>query len=70
MKALERLIQACENNQEIEWLPGIQNTREARRRLKDLEAKAYTIHDYIGKTVLKESMKSNSEVFMGKGIFM
>ncbi len=70
MKALERLIQACENNQEIEWLPGIQNTREARRRLKDLEAKAYTIHDYIGKTGIEGVYEEQLRGFYGEKEFL
>lgn len=50
IKALEQFIHACENDEEPELLQGIESTQQARRRLKDLEAKAYTIHDYVGKT--------------------
>ena len=50
MKALEQYLKERENDGEGEEVAGIQDTQQARRRLRDLQAKAYTIHDYVGKT--------------------
>lgn len=69
MKALEQFIHAHENGEEIEELPGIQNTHQARRRLRDLEAKAYTIHDYIGKTGIEGVYEEQLRGFYGKKNF-
>jgi cell division protein FtsI/penicillin-binding protein 2 len=69
MKALEQFIQTRENDEEIEDLPGIQDTQQARRRLKDLEAKAYTIHDYVGKTGIEGVYEEQLRGFYGKKIF-
>lgn len=69
IKALEQFIQAREKEEEGEELPGIENTRQARRRLKDLEAKAYTIHDYVGKTGIEGVYEEQLRGFYGKKIF-
>ena len=69
MKALEQFILARENEEEGEELPGIQDTQQARRRLKDLEAKAYTIHDYVGKTGIEGVYEEQLRGFYGKKIF-
>jgi cell division protein FtsI/penicillin-binding protein 2 len=69
MKALEQFIQARENEEETEGLPGIEDTQQARRRLRDLEAKAYTIHDYVGKTGIEGVYEEQLRGFYGKKIF-
>lgn len=69
MKALEQLIQAHENEETTEELAGIENTQKARRRLKDLEAKAYTIHDYVGKTGIEGVYEEQLRGFYGKKSF-
>lgn len=69
IKALEQFIQAHENGEEPEELLGIENTQQARRRLKDLEAKAYTIHDYVGKTGIEGVYEEQLRGFYGKKNF-
>lgn len=69
MKALEQFIQAREKGEETELLTDIQDTHQARRRLKDLEAKAYTIHDYIGKTGIEGVYEKQLRGFYGKKNF-
>lgn len=50
IKALEEFIQESEKGGQTEPLTAFESSQQARKRLQDLEAKAYTIHDYIGKT--------------------
>lgn len=69
IKALEQLIQAHENGEETESLAIIENTQQARRRLKDLEAKAYTIHDYVGKTGIEGIYEEQLRGFYGRKSF-
>lgn len=67
IKALEQLIQEHEN--EGERLDDFQSIQEARRRLKQLEAKAYTIHDYVGKTGVEGFYEEQLRGFYGKKKF-
>lgn len=69
MKALEQYIHDRENEKEGEELAGIQDTQQARRRLRDLEAKAYTIHDYVGKTGIEGVYEEQLRGFYGKKNF-
>jgi cell division protein FtsI/penicillin-binding protein 2 len=69
MKALEQFIFERENEQEGEGLAGIKDTQQARRRLRDLEAKAYTIHDYVGKTGIEGVFEEQLRGFYGKKNF-
>ncbi len=69
IKALEQFIQTRENDEEAEGLPDIQETQQARRRLKDLQSKAYTIHDYIGKTGIEGIYEEQLRGFYGKKNF-
>ncbi len=67
MKGLEQFIQAKE-----EWTEEpseIEETQKARRRLKDLEAKAYTLHDYVGKTGIEGVYEESLRGFYGKKSF-
>lgn len=66
MKALEQFIQAVENEEELESPPNIASLQEAQNRLKELEAKAYTIHDYIGKTGIEGKYEEQLRGFYGK----
>ncbi len=69
MKALELFINERENDEEKEWPAGIESTQQARRRLSDLEAKAYTIHDYVGKTGIEGVFEEQLRGFYGKKNF-
>jgi len=69
IKALDQYIRAHENDEEIEPLEDIENTQQARRRLRDLEAKAYTIHDYVGKTGVEGVFEELLRGFYGKRNF-
>ena len=69
MKALEQYIHDRENEGVGEELAGIQDTQQARRRLRDLEAKAYTIHDYVGKTGIEGIYEEQLRGFYGKKNF-
>lgn len=67
MKGLEQFIQANEEGQEL--VSNIEEVAQARKRLKDLEEKAYTIHDYIGKTGIEGIYEKQLRGFYGKKIF-
>lgn len=69
MKALEDYIRERETAAEGEELADIEDTQQARRRLKDLEAKAYTVHDYVGKTGIEGVFEEQLRGFYGKKIF-
>lgn len=69
MKALDHFIRARENGEEVEGLCGIEDAHQARRRLRDLEAKAYTIHDYVGKTGIEGVYEELLRGFYGKKSF-
>lgn len=66
MKALEQFIRERENGEEGEMPFGIESTAQARNRLKDLEEKAYTIHDYVGKTGIEGYYEEQLRGFYGK----
>lgn len=69
IKALEHFIQSFEKDEEVEILPGIDNLEMAHKRLHDLEAKAYSIHDYVGKTGIEGNCEELLRGFYGKKNF-
>ncbi|WP_068471331.1 penicillin-binding transpeptidase domain-containing protein [Candidatus Protochlamydia phocaeensis] len=69
MKILEQLISEREDGIENELPEGIETTAQARKRLKDLEDKAYTIHDYVGKTGIEGVYEEQLRGFYGKKSF-
>lgn len=66
IKALEQFISDQENDVKSEELGGINDIQQARRRLSELEAKAYTIHDYVGKTGIEGVYEEELRGFYGK----
>jgi cell division protein FtsI/penicillin-binding protein 2 len=69
IKALEILIKDFEEGQEIEWPGEISNMAQAWKRLKDLQGKAYSIHDYIGKTGIEGIYEEQLRGYYGKKSF-
>jgi cell division protein FtsI/penicillin-binding protein 2 len=69
IKALESLIKAYEEGEEVEWPPPMLTMAAAWKRLKDLQEKAYTIHDYIGKTGIEGVYEEQLRGFYGKKSF-
>lgn len=69
MKALEQVINERENGEDSGLPFAIADTQQARRRLKDLQAKAYTIHDYVGKTGIEGMFEEQLRGFYGKKNF-
>lgn len=66
MKVLNLFIKQRENGEEGELPFGVENTMQARNRLRDLEEKAYTIHDYVGKTGIEGYYEEQLRGFYGK----
>ncbi len=69
MSILEQFIREKEEGEDPEFPPGILSSADARKRLKDLEEKAYTIHDYVGKTGIEGAFEELLRGFYGKKIF-
>lgn len=69
IKMLEQLVTHSEMGEEVEFPPGIDNSWQARKRLKDLEEKAYTIHDYVGKAGIEGVFEQQLRGFYGKKSF-
>lgn len=70
IKTLERLIAEVEEGKEPDaWPVDIENSFQARKRLKDLEEKAYTIHDQVGKTGVEDIFEEQLRGFYGKKIY-
>lgn len=69
MKELEYFISSREEGEEVELPKGIENSAQARKRLKDLQEKAYTINDYVGKTGVEGIYEEQLRGFYGKKSF-
>lgn len=69
MSLLEEFIKQRENGEEEDTIDGIQGIQEARRRLRELEAKAYTIHDYVGKHGIEGTFEEQLRGYYGKRNF-
>lgn len=69
ISALEEYIHEKERGEEPELPPNIESSAHARKRLKDLQEKAYTIHDEIGKTGLEAVFEEQLRGFYGKKVF-
>lgn len=69
MKVLEHYIAEKEKGADPELPLDIENSTQARKRLKDLTEKAYTIHDYIGKTGVEGFFEEQLRGFYGKKLF-
>jgi cell division protein FtsI/penicillin-binding protein 2 len=69
MKVLESFIKEKEEGKYPELPVGIENSVQARKRLKDLEEKAYTIHDYVGKAGIEGVFEQQLRGFYGKKCF-
>jgi cell division protein FtsI/penicillin-binding protein 2 len=68
MKTLRELSERGDE-EDFDFPPGIVSVPDARQRLKDLEEKTYTIHDYIGKTGIEGMYEKQLRGFYGKKIF-
>lgn len=69
IKVIEQFIKDKEEGLDPELPPGVENSMHARTRLRDLEEKAYTIHDYIGKTGIEGVFEEQLRGFYGKKSF-
>lgn len=69
IKALEHYMVAKEDGIEAELPFGIENPVQVQKRLKDLKEKAYSIHDYVGKTGIEGVYEESLRGFYGKKNF-
>ena len=69
MKAIEQFIYDRENDEDVEEISGIHEIEQARNRLEELRAKAYTIHDYVGKTGVEAVCEEQLRGIYGKKKF-
>lgn len=69
LKALEVYITDQENGIDSASPEGIEDVFEARKKLRELQAKAYSMHDYVGKTGIEEAYEKDLRGYYGKKIF-
>lgn len=69
LKALRMLLQNADEGVELDFPPGIENIQQARKRFKELESKAYSINDYIGKTGIEGMFEEQLRGYFGKKHF-
>ncbi len=66
ISALREYIKGIENGEETDPPKGIASTEEAKQRLQDLQEKAYTVYDYVGKTGIEGKFEESLRGFHGK----
>ncbi len=69
MKALEQIIQEGEDDRGSHLMPEIQTIAQAENRLKILEAKAYGLNDFVGKSGIENKFEETLRGFYGKTIY-
>lgn len=69
MKSLEEYISGREAGEDLPMPMGIESPAEARKRLKALEEKAYTITDYVGKGGVEGYYEEELRGYQGKKVF-
>lgn len=65
MRTLERYIEERESGETPDIPFNLENTTQVRNRLKDLQEKAYTIHDYVGKSGIEGKFEQELRGFQG-----
>lgn len=69
IKALEIFIADCEAGFEADFPEGIASSAQARQRLKELQAKAYTMRDHVGKTGIEKKLEEQLRGYYGKKVY-
>lgn len=69
MKALEQYLREHEAGEEPPLLAGITDIAHAEKRLKELQERAYTVNDYVGKTGIEGRFEADLRGFQGKKSF-
>ncbi len=63
---LREYLKGIENGDDIESSNGVSSVDEAKRRLRELQEKAYTVYDYVGKTGIEGRFEEELRGFHGK----
>lgn len=66
ISALREFLKATENGEEALPLKNIASAEEAKKRLQDLQEKAYTVYDHVGKTGIEGKFEEDLRGFHGK----
>lgn len=66
ISSLREYIKGIENGDDVESSNGVSSTEEAKQRLRELEEKAYTVYDYVGKTGIESRFEEDLRGFHGK----
>jgi len=66
IKELESIIAAEELGESLSLPPDLDDLSAARRRLRELQDKAYSINDYVGKSGVEASLEETLRGFHGK----
>lgn len=68
-RALQEFLQGLEVGTDAPIPAGVASAAEAKQRLHDLEEKAYTLNDFVGKTGIEASFEEDLRGFHGKHFF-
>lgn len=66
ISSLRAYIKAIENGEDEEPPKGVSSMEDAQQRLKDLQEKAYTVYDQVGKTGIEGKFEEDLRGFHGK----
>lgn len=69
IKNLKNFLNDPEKDEHTHLPPGIASLESAMQRLKELEANAYTINDYVGKIGIEGSFEENLRGYQGRKSF-
>lgn len=68
-KSLQAFLTPSEPEEEKTLLPGVNTIQEAQRRLRDLEEKAYSLNDFVGKSGVEGRFEQELRGFHGKKLY-
>lgn len=69
IKNLETFLKQTENEEDVPLPSGMDSIEAVTKRLKDLEDRAYSINDYVGKTGIEKQYEEDLRGFYGKKIY-
>ncbi|MBA3815389.1 MAG: hypothetical protein H0X29_02510 [Parachlamydiaceae bacterium] len=69
IKALEAYVETIDLGEFVSLPPGMDSSNQVRKRIKDLNALAYTINDSVGKAGIEGRYESTLRGYHGKKIF-
>lgn len=69
IKKLETFLIETENGEDVSLPVGMESIEAVTKRLKDLEDRAYSINDYVGKTGIEKQFEEDLRGYYGRKIY-